>query len=102
MRMTEMIILEITNQCFNYGTNQIKSNEIIHKQANIDNELMYGMVESALYLIKCLVDATINAVNDTDLLPIWEAIEAIDKDITTIVDRLKACRNNENTIDEIR
>lgn len=104
--MAELIILEITIQCFNEETNLFISNEQTYDLSTIDDELMFGVVdtvvkeiEKILDYIKCFVDGTSKAVNDTDLASVWKAAK---KDVDAILNRIKACRNTENKIDEIR
>lgn len=57
------------------------------------------VIENILDHIKCVVDAISKAVSDTDLAPVWKATK---KDIDVLLNRLKACRNGENKVDEIR
>lgn len=104
--MAELIILEITSQCFNKDSNLFVLNEQTYELSTIDDEMMFGVVdtvvkeiEKVLDYIKCFVGATSKAVNDTDLETIWRTTK---KDVEDIVNRLKACHNDENRIDEIR
>lgn len=76
--------------------------EEIYELSTLDDELMFDavdVIEKILNYIKCFVDAISKAVNDTDLAPVWEATK---KDIDAILKRLKACKNGENKVDEIR
>lgn len=104
--MAELIILEITSQCFYEELNGFISNQNTYELSTIDDELMFGVVDSvvqeikkAVHNIKCFVEATSNAVIDTDFVPIWkQTIYLVD----VFVNRIKACRNHENKVDEIR
>lgn len=101
--MAELIILEITSECFNKDRNWITVNEQTYELSAVDNnELVFGVVDvvqNVLNYIKCFVDGISKAVEDTSLAPLWEATK---KDIDAILSRLNACRNGENKVDEIR
>lgn len=97
--MAELIILEITSQCFSKKSNVFLSNEKTYQLSTVDDQLMFGVVETVmkqiekvLHDIKCFIEATSNGDNDTDLIPDWEARK---NDIDVIVHRLKASRNTE-------
>lgn len=104
--MAELIILEIISQCFNIEANLFISNDQTYELSTVDDELVFGVVdtvvkdiEKILDYIKCFVEATSKAVNDTDLASVWKTTR---KDVDAILNRIKSCRNNENKIDEIR
>lgn len=103
--MAELIVLEITSQCFSNESNLFLSNENTYRPLSIDDELTFGVVddvkkqiEKALHRLKCFVEAATNAVKDTDLTGLWKPIE---KDVDDIISHVKACKNTENKVGEI-
>lgn len=103
--LAELIIVEITSQCFYDEPNVFISIEKSHVLLTIDDGIMLDMTDTArkqiqkvIHYIKCIIESTSNAVEDTEA-SVWEAIN---KDLDEIVNRVKGCRNHENRLGELR